>query len=174
MRKFMFSLLLTFHSSLTFAGPDQIDVIGLIPGVSSAKEVNAAGVNSGDNVFYLEIGGYKLPCLVEFLEGKLALMYCMTGKKYAKASNIEIHEALHKGFMTKFDAPDSIQNKPIRTRLGVEYNSSEILWIDKHGNRLALFSMHGNINDGALFLTSSAMQQKEKEASEQREKARKF
>lgn len=175
MCKFMCVLSLFLLSSLAIAGPNQIDVIGIIPGVSLESDVKAAWASPvGENTGYLEIGGYKMLCTALFDDGKLAQMMCATGMKFSNASNMEIHRALRLGFAKKFGPADEIKNSPVRNSIGIVDQSIVVVWRDKQGNRLTLSSMNGKFDEGLLQLSSSTYLQMLDETARQAGKARKF
>lgn len=166
-------------STTALAGPNQLDILGLIPGVSELAQVQQADFDqnrkSKDGVM-LEIGGYKIPCGLSFLNGKLASLVCPTGTgttgsveyKYTEASNIEVHSALTSGFTKKLGKPDSIIREAVRTGMGVEHENQLVTWIDKRGNKLQLISIDGNIKKGLITLMSSELlkQLEEKDAAD--------
>lgn len=167
--------ILTTYSTLATAGPDQIDIIGLIPGTTTTQELSALGkVAPGGKVVFLEIGGYKMPCGGEFKGGMVQSLLCLTGGNRTQASNFEIHETLVKGFTAKFGLPDKNYTEPVRNRLGVEYKSNEVWWIDKQGNGLILYSIQGKVDEGALFINSAEKMQKIIQDAAQTEQSRKF
>ncbi len=175
MYKFICGLSLFLLSSLAIASQNQIDVIGMVPGVSSESDVKAAWSSPvGENAGYLEIGGYRMLCTALFDDGKLAEMKCATGKKFSNASNMEIHRALRLGFEKKFGRADEIKNSPVRNSIGIVDQSIVVIWRDKQGNRLTLSSMNGNFDEGLLQLSSSAYLQMLDEKARQAGKAKKF
>ncbi len=63
MCKFFCVLSLFLLSSLAIASPNQIDVIGIVPGVSLESDVKAAWSSPvGENAGFLVVGGYKMLC----------------------------------------------------------------------------------------------------------------
>lgn len=131
-------------------GPHQIDVIGLIPGVSTSSDYSSRSSFFGGR---LEIGGYDMFCQRKFYNKKLAQLICIFGDK--RTSNNEIFEVLARGFAKKFGQPDKTNVKNVQTRIGAQYKSYEYWWIDSKGNVLKLNSMTSNINSGALSLFSA-------------------
>jgi hypothetical protein len=175
MPKFFCVLSLFLLSSLAIASPNQIDVIGIVPGVSSEGDVKAAwSTPTGENAGYLEVGGYKMLCTALFEDGKLADMKCATGKKFSNASNMETHRALRLGFEGKFGRADEVKNSPVRNRIGIVDQSIVVIWRDKQGNRLTLASMNNEFDEGLLQLSSSAYLQMLDEKAKQAGKAKKF
>lgn len=156
--KFAAVMISSLLSTNVFAGPDQLDVLGLIPGVSESHQVNQT--RSGQ---LFEIGGHKMACGATFIDDKLASFGCLTGKSsdrryptWTKVDNIEVHLDLKKGFTKKFGKPDSVTRIPVRTRNGVEYIKEEVIWKDRRGNVLNLYSMTDSIDEGMISLISSA------------------
>lgn len=175
MCKFLCALSLFLLSSLALASPDQIDVIGIVPGVSSESDVKAAWSSpAGENAGYLEIGGYRMLCTAIFDNGRLAQMMCATGMKFSNASNMEIHRALRLGFAKKFGPADEIKNSPVQNSIGIVDQSIVVVWRDKQGNRLTLSSMNGNFDEGLLQLSSSAYLKMLDETARQEGKAKQF
>lgn len=160
---------------------DQIDIIGLIPGVSSASQFKAASIptpeilNYGGDSFMIEafeIGGFRLACEGEFEGDKMQKFSCPTG--YGDESNIDIHNVLKRGFQKKFGSPFSDTNSSVRNGLGTEYNVNDVMWADKLGNVLLLKSMDDKIDQGSLTLFSSSLVKKIQESNAQKDRARKF
>ncbi len=166
-----------------FAGPNQLDILGLVPGISELSHVKQVGFyqkNSYSDVgaIRLEIGGHKMTCPLKFLNGKLASLTCLTGKgkeiyeQYTAASNTEVHSTLTSGFMKKFGKPDSVIRNPVRTRVGVEHEQQLVTWKDKRGNTLQLLSIVDTVNMGMISLNSAEhlKQEAEKKAAEEARK----
>lgn len=163
------------------AGPDQLDILGLVPGVSELPQIKQAGADSdsksNDSVL-LEIGGHKIPCALSLLNGKLASLVCFTGKgtekylKYTEASNTEVHSTLTAGFTKKFGKPDSVIREPVRTRMGVVYEQQFVTWKDKQGNKLQLVSMADSVSMGLITIESAEYlkQEIEKESADEAKK----
>jgi|GEM_PF-2444773 len=153
---------------------NQIDIIGLIPGVSSAAQFKAASTpmdyDLGFSIF--EIGGFRLVCAGEFEGDKMQRFSCETG--YGGESNIDIHNVLKRGFQEKFGSPFSDTNSSVRNGLGTEYNVNDVMWADKLGNVLLLKSMDDKIDKGSLTLFSSSLLKKIQESNAQKDRARKF
>lgn len=171
-------------STTVLAGPDQLDILGLVPGVSELTQVKQAHVGRTPTInptfVFLEIGGYKMPCFSSFLNGKLATLECRTGQgteqysQYTEASNTEVHSTLTAGFTKKFGKPDSVITKPVRTRMGVEYEQQFVTWKDKRGNKLELVSMADTVNEGLITLESSEHLKQEAEKNAEVEARKKF
>ena len=186
-RKILGSIAGTAISSLVattvLAGPNQLDILGLVPGVSELLQVKQASVKtqSNDNKsVMLEIGGYNIICALSLLNGKLASLDCLTGKgtkkyeQYTDASNTEIHSTLTVGFTNKFGKPDSVTKQPVRTAMGVEYEQQFVTWNDKQGNKLQLVSMTDNVNTGFITFESSEYLKEEAEKNAAVEARKKF
>lgn len=164
-----------------FAGPTQLDILGLIPGESEWLHIKKLGkeINPGEGI-WLEIGGHKMPCFVKFKNKKLSVMTCFTGKKserhssYTESSNIEVYSILVNGFTKKFGKPDIAEKETIRTRMGVEHEQDFVSWRDGKGNRLSLFSMLGSVTAGALTLESADYLKDEEQKDAAKESKRKF
>ncbi len=183
MSKVYAAAIFAFNSICCLAGPNQIDILGLGPGVSDPLQVQQASVHPKsrfESIVFLEIGGHKIPCMVEFLNGKLAALGCLTGKgskknqTYTEASNSDIYRDLVVGFTKKFGKPDFVKSNPVRTRVGVEYEVSIATWIDKHGNKLLLYSMFDTVDMGLITLESSDFLRRETENRDANEARKKF
>lgn len=171
-------------STTALAAPEQLDILGLVPGVSDNTQVYQVDVSRepkiGDSLVFLEIGGYKMPCKTSYLNGKLAKLYCRTGKgtgqysQYTEASNTEVHSTLTTGFTKKFGKPDSVITEPVRTRMGVEYEQQFVTWNDKRGNKLTLVSIDDTVNEGLITLESSEHLKQEAEKNAEAEARKKF
>lgn len=164
-----------------FAGPAQLDVLGLIPGESEWAQVKQLGpeINPGKSV-RLEIGGHKMPCVVSLTNGKLSHMMCLIGKgtgkydTYTEASNTEVYSTLLTGFTKKFGKPDSVNKGTVRTRIGVEYEQEFAVWRDKRGNELSLASMVDSVSMGGLIFESANYLKEKKEKDAAKDSERKF
>jgi hypothetical protein len=166
-KKYLIAALFVLLSSGAVAGPNQLDVLGLVAGVSSRSQVKDVAVPrsveeamNGDYIIELEIGGHKIPCNVSFYWDKLANLSCLTGKisdrqVYTDASNITIYNDLVKGFSMKFGKPDHLKSNPVRTKLGVEHIQDIALWIDAKGNRLLISSMEDTTDIGFITFSSA-------------------
>ena len=119
--KYLTSLLLLLCLR-SVAGPPQLDVVGLMPGVTTAAQVTAQSFErlQTDSYPRIEIGGRRLPCDVQYLDGRLADMTCYTGSRsgawYTKASNIEVFVEHLGGFIERFGRPDTYTKGTVRTR----------------------------------------------------------
>ncbi len=178
MKSIVFASSIIFATS-AYAGPDQIEIIGLTPGVSTQTQVENAKSQYG----YV-IGGYELICIPEYIQGILSQLLCVTGEKsqsrdrttssYRVASNTEVHVALLKGFTEKFGSPSKVDSSPISNRLGTKFNSNTVEWVDKKGNELTLMSIASKVDEGMILLRSA--QQIRKDEAEKRisDQQRKF
>lgn len=177
--------------------PDQIDVLGLIPGVSTIVNFQKAKIdldkkppntnttgNQGGGLF--EIGGYKLPCIASFEDYKMEMFLCDFGgddgmwkiakflQKNKEVSNIEIHHDLKNGFLRKLGIPQNDDNLPMRNKLGVEYVNNMVTWIDKQGNSLTLNSISDRVDKGYLMLLSHSYIVKNEKKRLEEEKSKRF
>lgn len=158
------------------SGPNQIDILGLVLGVSDLQQVKEASVDpntTSKESVRLELGGHVMPCAVSILDGKLSDLTCLTGKgtgkyeTYTEASNTLVHSELALGFTKKFGKPDSVSNETVRTRAGVEYTNNQVVWIDKQGNKLILISLFGTVGKGVIsFASLASMRKHEAERAE--------
>lgn len=176
-------LTLALSSTEVFCGPSQLEILGLVPGVADPGQVQLVSMEPtglpSENV-RLEIGGHAMPCVVSFIDGRLADLTCFTGQGarrheiYTEASNTQVHADLVAGFAKKFGKPDSVLNEAVRTRLGVQYTKNLIIWIDKKGNRLRLASISGTVGEGLLYFESLASRTKTDLEAAEKERNRKF
>lgn len=148
----------------------ELDVLGLIPGVSDREQVAKASeegsLSSGRGGFFT-IGGHRMPCVFDFIEGKLSEFNCFTGggsPRYTEASNIQVHLVLKEGFTKKLGKPSSVAQMPIRTRLGVEYTREVVFWVDQKGNAVKLYSMTDRVDKGTLLMQSAALLEKDRKS----------
>jgi hypothetical protein len=177
MYRYVLVVLLSLVSSIAFAGPDLIDIIGLVPGKSTWDEVKAAARDGNDrrSGVTLEIGGHVLPCDIDFIEERLAEIFCFTGKESTKASNVVIHDDFVRGFSKKFGKPDTNVSPSIRTKAGVDYSDNKVEWIDKKGNTLTLrLYMMNRIDKGGMQIRSAEFIKKEQEAAVVKQNSKKF
>lgn len=170
-------------ATTALAGPNQLDILGLIPGESELSQVKQASVDpnsNSDKSVRLEVGGHKTPCSMSFRNGRLDSLFCLTGKgtekyaQYTEASNTEVHSALTAGFTKKFGKPDSVTREVVRTRMGVEYEQQFVTWKDKRGNKLQLISMADTVNMGVITLESSEYLKEEAKKNAAQEARKKF
>jgi len=152
------------------AEPEQIEVIGLVPNVSTIAEVG------GGSTFW--IGGYKLTCSAEYIEDLLAQLHCPTGEAIDReghsASNFEVHDVLVKGFTEKYGEPTNVEGAVIQTRGGGYFTRNTASWTDKKGNKLFVVSSDTRIDKGLLVLQSYTKISADEKEKERVNKARNF
>jgi len=158
---------------------NQLDIIGLVPGVSTKTQVEQAKSEYG----YV-IGGYELICIPEFIDGLLSQFLCVTGEdshsrdktanSYRIASNNEVHVALVKGFTKKFGSPSKFENSSVSNRMGAEFQRNIAVWIDKKGNKLTLINMANKIDEGMVLLESAQQLRKDQAESRNADAQRNF
>jgi len=177
--KYLIAVLLSVIN-VAHATPDQLNVSGLIPGVTTQEEFE----NGKPDYGYI-IGGFKLICSPEY-DGELLLskVYCFTGNKYYSqditiesqpyVTNLKVHETLVGGFAKKFGKPVKVIDTPVQTGLGVTYNQNSVEWRDKIGNELTLIDMSTRVGEGLLILTSAKQLKADKEEEKAGEKLREF
>jgi len=168
-------------STTVLAGPKQLDILGLVPGVSDVSQIRQVAVeyNESQSILRIEIGGEKTPCNLDLLNGKLAQLLCLTGNergrtRYTDASNTEVHLTLKVGFTKKFGKPDTVISNPLRTRMGVQYQQEIVTWEDLRGNRLSLVSISGSIDTGYFSVQSSEYLKQEAEKKIANDSMKKF
>jgi hypothetical protein len=111
MKSIVFASSIIFAAS-AYAEPNQIEIIGLVPGVSTQTQVENAKSEYG----YV-IGGYELICNPEYIDGLLSRLVLLTGfrsrdrttSSYRVASNTEVHVVLLKGSL-KICTPSLFDN----------------------------------------------------------------
>lgn len=183
MKNILYAAAIIFFSSPVFAEnlTNQINVVGLIPGISTPAQVNAvadngitnSGLGSLDksldtlNSGMFTIGGIKMNCAVSFDENKMEAFSCVTGMF---ASNVETHNILKRGFQEKFGTPYKDMDYVVKNKLGTEYKSNAVSWWDKAGNVLILKMMGDKLDQGNLTIQSNGLLQKQ----QQQENARRF
>jgi hypothetical protein len=175
----LLTFLTVFCATTAYAGTNQIDIIGLVPDVSTQEQVESAKAEFG----YV-IGGFELICIPEFIDGKLSQLLCVTGEdsasrdrttdSYRLASNSEIHKVLVSGFTKKYGAPSKIDNSTVSNRFGTEFNRNVVVWVDNKGNKLTLMSMATKIDEGMILLESANQLKKDKAESNRAESKRDF
>jgi len=160
------------------AGPNQIDILGLIPGVSDSEDIKRVAVRDGGRAVMLEIGGHSLPCIPSYIDNKLSGLVCLTGKnggtRYTDESNTTIHVELWAGFAKKFGKVDAIDKSRVRTVLGSEHEKSTVMWKDKKGNILRLVSIFDSVTSGAIEMYSNEHLKNHAENRATREANKKF
>lgn len=141
---------------------DQIELIGLIPGISTKYQVESISKNSYSNRF--EIGRYLLSCYPEYTDGILSVFMCLTGEDdlsydiasdvHREVSNVEVHESLLKGLTEKFGQPINVSNEIVHNHFGAKFNKSTAIWEDKNKNYLLIESVHEKVGQGMLLMIS--------------------
>ena len=124
-----------------------------------------------------EIGGHSIRCSATYIDAKLALLTCPTGRRsvqYTAASNSDVYDDLLKGFEQKFGKPDSTWIAPVRTRGGNSYDQNGAQWTDAVGNQLELYSMFNSVDMGLMVVKSAAFRRKSAQVSTAAESQKKF
>ena len=124
-----------------------------------------------------EIGGHSIRCSATYIDAKLALLTCPTGRRsvqYTAASNADVYDDLLKGFEQKFGKPDSTWIAPVRTRGGNSYDQNGAQWTDAVGNQLELYSMFNSVDMGLMVVKSAAFRRKSAQESTAAESQKKF
>lgn len=179
MIKPLFAACLIAFASNTFAGPAELEIIGIVPGKSTQADVEKAKGEIG----YV-IGGFELVCIPEYMDGVLSQFLCLTGGKYysrdktsdsyRNASNIEVHKVLLEGFTKKFGKPTAIDNDSVSNALGQEFNRNVVVWIDEKGNKLMISSLATKVDEGMLVLESAAKVKADKADKKKADQMRNF
>jgi ribosomal protein L32 len=141
---------------------NRIELIGLIPGISTKYQVESISKNSYSNRF--EIGGYILSCYPQYIDNILSVLLCLTGEEdlsydvtkgtHREASNVEVHESLLNGLTKKFGQPIVLTNENVHNYFGATFNKSTAMWGDKYKNYLMLQSIHEKVGQGMLLMVS--------------------
>jgi len=179
--KFLTILLLLLLSPLVHALPDQLEVSGFIPGVTTKNEARVLMVRSG----YFIIGGIELYCAPKFDDKSiLKELYCYTGEDHDSrdstkelrplVTNLQVHEIFLRGLTKKLGKPLGSVDVPVTTRLGVTYKRNVVKWKDKIGNKLFLINRGEKVDSGLLYMTSAKQEQLEQQKKTQSEQQRKF
>ena len=179
MFKTIFIACLLAITPCAFAGPSQLDVIGLIPGKSTEADVKKVEGEVG-----FDIGGYRLFCIPEYMDGLLSQFICLFGEdyytldttsdSYRVASNTEVFKVLFKGFKKKFGKPTAIGNDIVTNALGNEFERIVVVWVDKKGNKLTILNLANKVNEGELVMKSAKKIMADKKEEEKEEKQRNF
>ena len=178
--KYLLAITLALVTGSAHAIPNQLEVAGIVPGVTTQKEFENGKAEYG----YI-IGGFKLICSPKYdVESVLDELFCFTGNEYYSrditkesrpvVTNLEVHATLVKGFTKKFGKPVEVIDMPVQTGFGVKYNTNSVKWKDKIGNELTLIDMATKVGVGLLILTSAKKLKLEKEKEEEGEKLREF
>jgi hypothetical protein len=155
-------------STSVLAELDQLDILGLVPGVSDSNQVRKIGKNffSTEGQYFeiggiFEIGGHETLCGVNFINGKLAMLTCWLVSKYTKVPSHIVYSDMKEGFTRKFGKPDFVMSDSAYGR------AREILeWKDKQGNQLlltpaAIDNNNKEIDSGwIIFQSSESLKQK--------------
>lgn len=162
------------------AGPAEIDLIGLRMGQSEMADVTRLGTRTfsfSDTSWNLEIGGHRMPCLVEFIDAKLSSVICRTGdgsERYTVASNLQIHEELKTGYLKKFGTPDFDESREVQNRMGAKFMVNKVSWIDTLGNTLSLENMAGRVTAGGVSFISDAERRRRQDEKAKKDAEKKF
>ena len=172
MKKTILAVMAMLVSSQVFAIPKQIDVIGLIPDVSTEADVEQSNYGVGHKMN--NIGGYKMICIPSYIDAKLAHLYCGFGKSVIQESSNEIiYNTLKQGFTKKFGVP-KVTNDKVRNGYGTEFNLQSIVWNDQKGNSLTVYNRFSKVDEGVIILKSASQIKAEKEARKLEDASRKF
>jgi hypothetical protein len=151
-----------------------LDVIGLTPTVSTRDDVSSrSSKRTSTDTKIFQIGGFDLPCAMEFEAEKLSLLICTTGDDKSD-NNIDIHNILKVGFTAKFGPPTLISNHPPRNIVEGSNSNEQLVWLDLIGNALVLFARHGKLTQGSMTLISADAIKAKKQSKDTIEKNRKF
>lgn len=159
--------------------PSRFDILGIRPGVSTERDVLAqARANlgkNGDSMLYrFEIGGFQMPCGVQYERGRVAAFICFTGKKHSGESNIHSHEILVKGFAEKFGTPTRSEKVAVTNGFGAAFSNNRVTWEDASGAWVQLNSISETIDQGSLSLFSAENIRRKLKAAEAEDAKRKF
>lgn len=165
------------------AATKQIEIIGLVPGVSTQEQVN----EKKDGIYYM-IGGYRMwECKDEYIDNRLSYFLCPTGgveenpsvystdiTKHNVGTNTQVHSDFVKGFTTKFGKPTKTINSVVRNGRGTEFKNQEVIWVDKKGNRLTLTLMENKVSVGSIEIISAEAIKADEDATKKADQQRKF
>lgn len=155
-----------------FAAPNQIDVIGLIPDVSTSVEVEEA--KKGEYGTFV-IGGLQLICSPEYIDEKLSQLFCLLSKEeWQPLSNQMAFEVLKEGFTKKLGVPTKVLSVPVSNLMGAKFQQKLVTWRDKKGNELTITNMLSDVNKGSLYLKSATKIKEDKIKIQEKAKAVKF
>ena len=173
MYKFIIYVCVAFFSVLVNAKTNQIDILGLTPGVSTSDQANAILVNN-----ILPVGGHRLVCDIQYVDDKLSSLGCIFGDEEigssSPESNISIFQDLVIGFTKKFGPVNSSLIVPVRDGRGLEYKKNIVTWIDKRGNKLTMWSMLATSKEGFISLKSKNKISKDMAEHAESESKKKF
>jgi hypothetical protein len=161
-----------FVSVPVFAAPNQIDVIGLIPDVSTSVEVEEA--KKGEYGTFV-IGGLQLSCSPDYIDKKLSQFFCLLSESdWQPLSNQMAFEVLNEGFTKKLGVPTKVLSVPVSNLMGAKFQQKLVTWRDKKGNKLTITNMVSDVKNGSLFLESATKIKEDKIKSQEKAKAIKF
>ena len=161
-----------FTSSQVFALTKQIDVVGLIPGVSS--KLDFIKVEKGDTGITNVIGGYEMVCVDSYIDTSLSRLLCTFGDaRISTASNETIYQTLKSGFTKKFGAP-KVFDSVTSNKMGTKFSQQIVVWKDQKGNELSIMKRFSKIDEGLLHLRSAKQIQVDVQDAVAEEKSRKF
>lgn len=182
MKRMFFSLLIACSAN-AYSEPYQLDVAGVIPGVSTKSQVEL--IKEGSSYV---VGGLGLLCVDFYIDGRVSDFTCFFGKEYYSRdlvaeeglkqiqllSNTEVYEKLLYGFTEKFKTAPEIATEEMVNGLGVKSNRYIAVWRDTKGNALYLRSVERNVNEGTLILRSAEYMAAESKKLEEESQRRKF
>lgn len=162
MKKLLFAASALFSSTI-YAEPYQLDVAGIIPGVSTKEQVES---KKKDSVY--AIGGYGLICSRDYNGDMLSMFHCQFGEEmlttdlvkkertgvWNTVSNTEVFEELLKGFTKKFKSEPDVSMEELTNGYGVAITRYVAVWTDSKGNMLQLYSFDEDPKKGHLLLRS--------------------
>lgn len=155
-----------------FAAPNQIDVIGLIPDVSTSVEVEEA--KKGEYGTFV-IGGLQLFCSPDYIDEKLSQFFCLLSESdWQPLSNQMAFEVLKEGFTKKFGVPTKVLSAPVSNLMGAKFQQKLVTWRDKKGNELTITNMVSDVKNGSLLLKSATKIKEDKIKIQEKAKAVKF
>jgi hypothetical protein len=145
-----------------WAAPDQIDVIGIVPGVTTVGQFKSLCQEEkceigGKKLFCTARKDLKTPYYVELPDDEVVhVFYCFFGSEFAHVgTNNEIFLILEKGFREKFGPPANVKVNKVTNKLGTEFSQKSVTWTDRQGNQLEIKNMSSKIDTGDLSLISA-------------------
>ena len=183
MCRWMFALFVAVGGNAV-AAVDQINFVGLIPGVTTQEEFDSALKKYPGGRKALEVGSFEIICIPTFVDDRLDKLVCLVGAERGSlirpttsvdlAKNSEVFRELAEGYTKKFGKPVKNIEMPVRTNSGVPYTRQILVWRDKTGNEMSLTSMTSNINEGSIVIKSSNLLSKERIDEDEKNKSKKF